>query len=73
MAIRYTDEFRRDTVRIAQISGLTRPKIASNLGVGLSSLTKWIQKHQHDDLMSGPHKDVAKGNQRLRKISPTSA
>jgi len=67
MAIRYTDEFRRDAVRIAQSSGLTRPKIASDLGVGLSTLNKWVQKHQHDDLMSGPHEDVEKENKRLRK------
>jgi len=45
MAIRYTDEFRRDAVRIAQSSGLTRPKVASDLGVGLSTLNEWIQKH----------------------------
>ena len=67
MAIKYTDEFRRDAVRIAQSSGLTRPKIASDLGVGLSTLNKWVQKHQHDDLMSGPHEDVEKENKRLRK------
>jgi transposase len=67
MAIRYTDEFRRDAVRIAQSSGLTRPKVASDLGVGLSTLNKWVQKHQHDDLMSGPHEDVEKENKRLRK------
>jgi hypothetical protein len=24
-------------------------------------------KHQHDDLMSGPHEDVEKENERLRK------
>ena len=30
-------------------------------------LNKWVQKHQHDDLMSGPHEDVAKENERLRK------
>ncbi len=53
MAIRYTDKFRRDAVRIAQNSGLTRPKAASDLGVGLSTLNKWGQKHQHDDLMFG--------------------
>ena len=67
MVIKYTDEFRRDAVRIAQSSGLTRPKIASDLGVGLSTLNKWVQKHQHDDLMSGPHEDVEKENKRLRK------
>jgi len=67
MAVRYTDEFRRDAVRIATTSGLTRPQIASDLGVGLLTLNKWVQKHQQDDLMSGPHEDVEKENERLRK------
>lgn len=39
-AIRYTDEFRRDTVRIATTSELARPMAASDLGVGLSTLNK---------------------------------
>ena len=67
MTIKYTDEFRRDAVRIATSSGLTRPKLASDLGVGLSTLNKWVQKHRHDDLMSGPHDDVEKENARLRR------
>ena len=67
MARSYTEEFRRDAVRIATTSGLTRPQIASDLGVGLSTLNKWVQKHQHEDLMSGPHEDVEKENSRLRK------
>ena len=64
MATRYTDEFRRDAVRIATTSGLTRPQVSSDLGVGLSTLNKWVQKHQHDDLMSGPHEEVEKENER---------
>ena len=67
MTIKYTDEFRRDAVRIATTSGLTRPQIASDLAVGVSTLNKWVQKHQHEDLMSGPHEDVEKENARLRK------
>jgi transposase len=35
------------------------------LGVGLSTLNKWVQKHQHDALMSSPHEDVE--NTLLRK------
>ncbi len=66
MAIRYTDEFRRDAVRIATTSGLTRPQVSSDLGVGLLTLNKWVQKHQHDDLMSGPHEDVEKENTSFR-------
>ena len=67
MAPRYSDEFRLDAVRIATTSGLTRPQFASDLGVGVSTLNKWVQKYQHDDLMSGPHEDVEKENTRLRK------
>ena len=33
----------------------------------LSTLNKWVQQHQYDDLMSGPHEDVEKENRRLRK------
>jgi len=54
-------------VRIAISSGLTRPQVSSDLAVGLSTLNKWVHKHHHDDLMSGPHEDVAKENERLRK------
>jgi len=39
MAIRYTEEFRRDAVRIATTSGLARPKAASDLGIGLLTLS----------------------------------
>ena len=67
MAKRYTDEFGRDAVRMATTSGLTRPQLSSDLGVGLSTLNKWVQQHQPDDLMSGPHEDVEKENTRLRK------
>ena len=67
MATRYTDAFRRDAVRIAINRGLTRPQAALDLGVGLWTLNKWVQKHQYDDLMSGPHEDVGKENERLRK------
>ena len=62
-----TEEFRRDAVSIALTSGLTRPQLASDLGVGVSTLNKWVQQHQHEDLISGPHEDVEKENTRLRK------
>ena len=67
MAKRYTDEFRKGAVRIATTIGLTRPRLSSDLGVGLSTRNKWVQRHQHHDLMSGPHEDVEKENTRLRK------
>ena len=67
MAKRYTHAFWRDAVRVALSSGLPRLQVSPDLGVGLSTLNKWVQKHQHEDLMSGPHEDVEKENSRLRK------
>lgn len=43
MARKHSDEFKRDAVRIALTSGLTRRQVASDLGIGLSTLSKWIR------------------------------
>ena len=45
MAMKYTDEFRRDAVRIALTSGLTRMQVADDLGVGMWTQNKWITQH----------------------------
>lgn len=37
-----TDEFRKDAVRIALTSGLSRRQIAGDPGGGLSNLNKWV-------------------------------
>ncbi|MEL6745115.1 MAG: transposase, partial [Pseudomonadota bacterium] len=50
MAHGHTDDFRREAVRIALTSGLTRKQVASDLGIGFSTLSKWIQKSKPDDL-----------------------
>ena len=42
MGLKRTDEFRRDAVRIALPSRLTRHQVADDLGVGMSTLNKWI-------------------------------
>ena len=39
-----TDEFRKDAVRIALTSGLTRRQVADDLGVGRSTLNKWVTR-----------------------------
>lgn len=43
MAAIHSDEFKWDAVRIAQTSGLTRRQVASDLGVGFSTLNKWVK------------------------------
>ncbi len=45
MGTAMTDEFRKDAVRIALTSGLSRKQIAEDLGVGMSTLNKWITAH----------------------------
>ena len=37
-----TDEFRKDAVQIALTSGLSRRQVAEDLGVGISTLNKWV-------------------------------
>jgi len=35
--------------------------------LGPIQMNKWVQQHQHNDLMSGSHEVVEKENTRLRK------
>ena len=67
MASRYGTEFRREAVRLALTSGLTRKQVAADLGIGFSTLNKWVSQDRDRDLMSGPHEDQEKELARLRK------
>jgi len=67
MGIRRTEEFRNESVRIALTSGLTQKQVADDLGIGLSTLSKWVVRHKQTELMSGPHDDTDKELARLRK------
>jgi transposase len=67
MARKHNDEFKREAVRIALTSGLTRRQVASDLGIGFSTLAKWIQRSKPDDLPPSADIDLAKENERLRK------
>ena len=62
-----TDEFRKDAVRIALTSGLSRKQIAEDLGVGMSTLNKWITAHRDTDVVSQEDRELALENERLRR------
>jgi transposase len=44
MAIKHTEDFKQEAVRIALSSDLRRAQIAVDLGVGKSTLSKWISQ-----------------------------
>jgi transposase InsO family protein len=60
MARKHGTGFRREVVRLALTSGLTRKQVAADLSIGLPTLSKWVQQDRHKDLMSGPHDDKEK-------------
>ena len=62
-----TDEFRKDAVRIALTSGLSRKQVADDLGVGMSTLNKWITAHRDTDVVSQEDRELAIENDRLRR------
>ena len=62
-----TDEFRKDAVRIALTSGLSRRQITDDLGIGLSTLNKWVNAHRDTDVVSAQNHELAQENERLRR------
>ena len=62
----FTDDFKRETVRLTETGGRTIRQVADDLGIGLSTLTRWKRKHRDADLLAYPHYDVDKELARLR-------
>ena len=62
-----TDEFRKEAVRIALTSGLSRRQVADDLGVGFSTLNKWVSAHRGTDVVSAEDHELARENERLRR------
>lgn len=67
MANGHSEEFKRDAVRIALTSGLTRRQVASDLGMGISTLNKWIKVAQETEDASLPDAELVREVERLRK------
>lgn len=69
--LRFTKEFEQEAVRLAQTSGRTRREVAEDLGIGLSTLTRWLSRHR-DAAVEAPSRrdadeDMAAELKRLRR------
>lgn len=64
---RPTPEFRREAVRLALTSGRTRREIAEDLGIGLSTLTRWLRDERDASEPSEAPVDIHAELKRLRR------
>ena len=67
MAGKHSAEFKSEALRMVRDSGLTMRQLASDLGVGYSTLTKWKAAADDAELRAGPHDDKDKEIARLRR------
>ncbi len=66
----FTQEFRDEAVRLAQTSGRSRREIASDLGIGRSTLRNWIDRRRDRQMEQPPpdrQEDMAVELKRLRR------
>lgn len=67
----FTKDFEREAVRLAETSGRTRKEIAEDLGIGLSTLTRWLARSRdaltHDSVHDNANEDMAIELKRLRR------
>lgn len=61
-----TPEFRDEAVRLVLTSGRSVIQVAGDLGIGKSTLGKWVARYREAELLSGPD-DVQKELARLRR------
>lgn len=67
---RFTKEFETEAVRLVQTSGRTQREVADDLGIGLSTLVRWIGRSRDrliDEPTTAGSEDVAAELKRLRR------
>jgi transposase len=58
---RFTREFEDEAVRLARTSGRTQREVAGDLGVGLSTLVRWISRSR-DRTIDAPAQPSGEGS-----------
>ena len=67
---RFTKEFQTEAVQLVQTSGRLQREVAADLGIGLSTLVRWISRdrdRQIDLPPQGRQEDMAVELKRLRR------
>ncbi|MEL7278391.1 MAG: transposase [Pseudomonadota bacterium] len=67
MGKRPSAEFRAEAVRVALTSGLSRRQVASDSGVGFSTLNSWIRQDRDDPAKPAAQPDLEREMAELRK------
>ena len=67
---RFTKEFEAEAVQLVQTSGRTQREVAADLGIGLSTLVRWIGRNRDRQIahpLPGRQEDLATELKRLRR------
>lgn len=67
---RFGKEYEAEAVRLVETSGRTQREIAEDLGIGLSTLRRWVDKRRERDLDAPPserQEDLVAELKRLRR------
>lgn len=67
MGRKHTAEFKQEAVRVALTSGLTRKQVASDFGIGFSTLSRWVQRDRKTLPEPSAHSDLEREVAMLRK------
>jgi transposase len=67
MGHQHGEDFKREAVRLALSSGLPRKRVAVDLGIGLSTLGKWIATYRTEERPDLPSADLLKEVEQLRR------
>jgi len=67
MGMKRTAEFRQEAVRVALTSGLARKQVASDFGIGFSTLSNWIQQDRKNPEKPAAQTDLEREITELRK------
>jgi transposase len=67
---RFTKEFEAEAIQLVRTSGRTQREVAADLGIGLSTLVRWIGRNRNrqiDRPPPGRQEDMATELKRLRR------